>query len=350
VIAKPQAAELSNIIAWDSAMQRHSKVEIDNEATLLGEAARWLADAPPDALEIEALRSLADGRGMDFATTVLYQAVRRSERHGPTIAALEGASVDNQRLDADIVIVPGAFYREKTHTGADGHLVRKTATELGYRVEVVPLRSFGSVHGNAQILAEWLLQHGERPVVLVSHSKGSTEVRHALARTDAATVFRSVVGWVDLSGLFYGTPLVSWLRSQRVRWWLTRLLFWFKGYTFSALDEIDRCACPPWPGALECAPHLRVLHVVGFPLQRHLTAPLMQRGHRRLSPFGPNDGTIVLADVLALPGVVYPVWGADHYLRPSGRDMGELVARFLGYLAASSAPTRLTESGMKEYV
>ena len=61
--------------------------------------------------------------------------------------------------------------------------------------------------------------------------------------------------------------------------------------------------------------------------------PIVRRGYRRLSPLGPNDGTVLLEDVFALPGRVYPVWGADHYLRPAGRDMSQLVAGILGYLS-----------------
>ena len=51
-----------------------------------------------------------------------------------------------------------------------------------------------------------------------------------------------------------------------------------------------------------------------------------------MSPLGPSDGTILLEDVFALPGRVYPVWGADHYLQPAGRDMSKLVANILSYL------------------
>jgi hypothetical protein len=38
-----------------------------------------------------------------------------------------------------------------------------------------------------------------------------------------------------------------------------------------------------------------------------------------------------LADVCALPGLIYPLWGADHYLRPQA-DVRELVLAVLQYL------------------
>jgi hypothetical protein len=311
-----------------------------SETELLRQAADWLGGRPLDA---DGLRQLARQRGLDFATAVMYQSVRCSPRHRPLIANVDEPGQQTRPLDADILIVPGGFYKEKPETGADGRIIKESARRLGYATVTVPLHSFGTVERNASLLAEWLRQRGSRPMVLVSHSKGTTEIRQLLARPDAAELFRNVRAWIDLSGLFLGTPIIGWLRRHRVNWWLARLVFWWHGFAFSALDEIDREACPPWPGALDAAPHLDVIHVIGFPLERHLTMPIVQRGYRRLAPLGPNDGTILLEDFFSLPGRVYPVWGADHYLQPAGRDMSQLVAGILAYLADSASVTHAKE-------
>ena len=303
------------------------------EAEILRQAADWL---PNRQLDAASLRQLAGQRGLDFATAVLYHALRQSPRHGPLIARLDEPVQKTPMLDVEIVIVPGAFYKDKPETGADGRIIMESARRLGIATVTVPLRSFGTVAENAVLLADWLSQHTKRPVILVSHSKGTTEIRQLLARPDAADLFRWVRAWIDLSGLFFGTPIIGWLRRHRLNWLLVRLLFWWKGFAFSVLSEIDRAACPLWPGALEAVPHLDVIHVIGFPLERHLTMPIVRRGYRRLSPLGPNDGTVLLEDVFALPGRVYPVWGADHYLRPAGRDMSQLVAGILSYLAGGA--------------
>ena len=295
------------------------------ETTLLRDAADWLANRRLDAA---GLHQAASERGLDFATAVLYHALRQSPRHGPLMARLEQATpAAPASFAADIVIVPGAFYKEKPETGADGQIIKDIADRWQLPTTTVPLHSFGRVAANAAILADCLKQ-SDRQAVVVSHSKGTTEIRHLLARPDAGEIFRGVRAWVDLSGLFHGTPLVDWLRTHRLNWWLVRLLFWWKGFAIKALDDIAADACPPWPEALRAVPHLEVLHVVGFPLQRHLSTPLARRGQRRLAPLGPSDGTILLGDVLSLPGRVYPVWGADHYLRPqSGRDMRQSDGR-----------------------
>jgi hypothetical protein len=79
-------------------------------------------------------------------------------------------------------------------------------------------------------------------------------------------------------------------------------------------------------------PHLRLINVTGFPLRRHFTSKLLSRFHQRVASLGPNDGLVVLADVCGLPGLVYPVWGADHNLRPAW-DVRRLVAALAFYLA-----------------
>lgn len=312
-----------------------------SEADLLRRAATWPEYPGLNALTPEALRQVSARYGIDFATALLYQRLVSSSRHGPAIAAVSTAG-GRPNGEEQVVILPGAFYRASPQTGADGRLVREAAEQLGYPTALVPLNDFDRLDASADLLAGWLKRNADRPSILVSLSKGAADIRRALARPDAAVLFRPVRAWVDLSGLFFGTPLVNWLRRQRLRWWLIRLLFWYWGYPFGTLADLEHGTGPDLADLLAAAPHLRVIHVVGFPLRQHLTTPLSRRGHRRLSPLGPNDGTISLIDVLRLPGVVYPVWGADHYLRPGGQDLRPLVARILSYLALELAPAALT--------
>jgi hypothetical protein len=83
---------------------------------------------------------------------------------------------------------------------------------------------------------------------------------------------------------------------------------------------------------LKLPPGLTAVHVVGFPLRRHLSCRWARRGYRRLEPLGPSDGGgILLADAASRPGVVYPVWGADHYLRLGSR-LRPLLGQLLRYV------------------
>src|SRR5581483_1217551 len=207
---------------------------------------------------------------------------------------------------ATVVIVPGAFYREFPHTGADGRVVRAEAEALGFATDLVPLVSFGSLRTNARILCDWLARDRRDNLILASLSKGGADVKVALAQPGAAEAFRKVAFWVNLSGLLRGTPLAGWVLASRLRAWWFRLLFRWRGYDFSVIPDLAYGPGTPLDTPLRLPDHLRAIHVVGFPLARHLSNRLARRCYKRIRPLGPNDGAgIILADVCRLPGAVY---------------------------------------------
>jgi hypothetical protein len=308
----------------------------DDERTLLDRAARWPKHPHWSTLTEGVLRDIAQYQGIDFATALLYDRIVRSPEHGPMIEAMQTLPEQppaDFRLDANLVVVPGAFRVEFPHTGADGRLVREIAEGFGCRTELVPLPSLGSLAQDAHILCDWLAARPEEPIILASLSKGGSDVKTALALPDAADAFRNVVVWLNLSGMLQGTPLVPWLFASRVRTAWFRFLFWMRRYDFAVIPELARGPATPLAGRLRLPGNMRVIHVIGFPLLRHLSTPLARRCHRRIRECGPNDGAgIVLADTCRWPGWVYPVWAADHYLRPGGTDLTRLARRLLQYV------------------
>jgi hypothetical protein len=304
------------------------------ERDLLDRAARYPGFASCSDPTVEAVQELAAREGIDLATALVYDRLVRSPVHGPFLEKLQTlTSVPANGAPATVVIVPGAFYREFPHTGADGCAVRTEAEALGFTTDLVPLVSFGSLRTNADILRDWLAHDRRENLVLVSLSKGGADVKAALAEPGAARVFRKVAFWINLSGLLHGTPLVDWLFSRRLRRLWIRLLFWWRGFDFAVIPELARGPGTPLDMPLCLPDHMQAIHVVGFPLARHLSNRLARRCYRRVKSLGPNDGAgILLADVCQLPGLVYPVWGADHYLRPAGLDMKVLARQLLLYV------------------
>jgi hypothetical protein len=302
------------------------------ERGLLERAARWPGLPSCADLTAEAVQQVAAREGTDFATALLYDRVRRSPDHGPFIERVEAREgpTGPPRVPATVVIVPGAFYREYPRTGGNGWRVREEAKPLGFATDLVPTLSFGRLRTNARILCDWLKRDRRENLVLVSLSKGGADVKIALAEPDAGEAFRNVAFWVNLSGMLNGTPLVGWLFSRRLRVLWFRLLLGWRRYDFSVIPELARGPGTPLDGDLRLPAHLRAIHVAGFPLARHLTSGLARRCYRRVQALGPSDGAgILLADVCRLPGLVYPVWGADHYLRPDGRDVRAIARKLL---------------------
>jgi hypothetical protein len=301
---------------------------------VLGRAAEWPLDQGLTDLTPERLRAIAAAEGTDFATALLFDRIVRSAEHGTFIRRVNALADDGDTATAAntlLAIAPGAFYVEFPHTGADGRLLREEAARMGMRSELVPLRSFGRLADNARILTDWLsARPSDERIILVSLSKGGSDVKTALAGPAAGRVFRNVAVWINLSGLLRGTPLADWVFRNQLRTLWFRLLLWWRGYDFAVIRELSYGPGTPLAGDLRLPRHLRAMHVVGFPLERHLTNALARRCSRRVKSLGPNDGAgIVLADVARIAGSVYPVWGADHYLRPGGVDMRELARRLL---------------------
>jgi hypothetical protein len=285
--------------------------------------------------------------GIDAATARLYQSVLDSPVHGPFIRRiaeiLKRPVPSGWRPDATLAIVPGAFYRENPRSGADGHLVREQAERLGCQTALVPLESAGTVWQNARILCDWLLERSDRPVILVSLSKGGADLKMALEEPGADRAFENVVAWVSLCGILNGTPNADWLLSWNPAAVLTRLYYRATGQNLGFLDDLRYGPGRPLDFELRLPAHVQLISIVGFPLREHLTHGIARRCHHRMAPLGPNDAGLVLADVCALPGLIYPVWGADHYLKPK-TDVRELVAAVLQYLD-ETVPWQLSKSG-----
>jgi hypothetical protein len=266
--------------------------------------------------------------GVDAATRLFYDDVRGTEPHRSFIAAVDATdpAAPLPPTRARLLVAPAAFHREYPRLGADGAVVRAEARALGIPTALIPTRSTGGVRENARIVRDALAAEEDGSVVLVSLSKGGTEVRRALEEGGAPV--RKVRVWVNVCGLVRGTPLVDrvlagpWWRRVPVRAFLAR-----HRADMGMLRGLEH-----GPGGHAAAPPgVFVVNVVACPLSGH-TAGALARRHRLLGALGPNDGSTLLRDAVVEGGVIYPVWGADHYFRTPGAPA--LIRRILLHLGA----------------
>lgn len=313
----------------------------DNETALRARVAAF-AECPTLALlDAEKLREIAAREGVDFATALLYDRVQRADRQAAFIARIDElqqrGSAKGASRDTTIAIVPAAFYKEKPHSGADGRVVREAAARVGFHCELIPLGSTGTLAQNSTILLDWLKQHRGEKVILVSLCKGGADVKFALGAPGADRQFGKVQAWVNICGTLNGSPLAQWLLATKPRAFATWLFLKSRGRDFRFLQEITPSSSGPLCGPLRLLPAMQLINLVGFPLRGHLTNGFMRRCHKIISARGPNDGGVLLAEACRLPGLIYPVWGADHYLRPAARAQRILTA-VLDYLTVEPRP------------
>jgi hypothetical protein len=310
-------------------------MRIEDENALRVRAARCAEYSSLADLSSEAVRQIVNRQGVDFATALLYD--RASRAHASFIVQIDQFQRGGRRGNATVAIVPAAFHKEKPHSGADGRVVRQAAMDAGLPSETVPVLSTGTLRENSAILLNWLANRNDEKIILVSLCKGGADVKYALSDPKAAAAFRNVRAWLNVCGTLGGSPVAAWLVSRKLRFLATWLFFKCSGHNFEFLRELAPSPRGPLSSPPRIPNSMSLINVVGFPLRRHLTNSFMRACHSRIAPFGPNDGGVLLADVCQLPGFLYPVWGADHYLRPESRSRS-LLAAILEHLEESVLP------------
>lgn len=305
------------------------------------------------ALTPAVLAQLTREHGVDTATALWYDRVRSAEPHRAFIEAVEAVDADAALppTSARVLVAPAAFWREYPQFGADGAAVLAVARGLGMDAEMIRTPSTGSVSENARVIREALAKEADGSVILASLSKGGADVRVALEQDPAPT--RKVRAWINVCGLVHGTPLVDevldgpWWRRLAVRAFLAR---WRAG--FGLIRELRHGPGAPLAARAVAPAGVLVVNVVACPLGIH-TAGAITRRHRMLAALGPNDGSTLLHDAVVDGGVIYPVWGADHYFRTPEAPL--LIRRILlhlgdgGHLPArsdvESSPSRGESTG-----
>src|SRR5262245_19567358 len=100
---------------------------------LLARAAIYPGLATTAELNATRLREISHGHGIDFATALLYDRLLRDEGNREFFNVVSSGSTglaDN----VSFAIIPGAFYRHHTDTGADGARIVRLIRELGGQV------------------------------------------------------------------------------------------------------------------------------------------------------------------------------------------------------------------------
>ena len=280
----------------------------------------------------EVLAGLSERHGIDFATAFFYDRVCRSSEHAEFIRqvdAIEPNLTALPRVPGMLLVAPAAFWKEYPQFGGDGRLVRRVAGLFGMETGVAPVPSTASVMRAAEIIADTLRSSDDGEVVLASLSKGGADVRVAMQRWPELA--RKVRVWLQIAGLLHGTPVVNGLLSGS--WWRRGLVRGYLAHTRADpqfLRELTWGDSSLLSGCAVAPPGVRVINVVGFPMARHLRGNVAKR-HARMASLGPNDGSTLLRDAVVEGGLLYPLWGADHYMRVPGIE--RLLHRLFVYLA-----------------
>ncbi|HVI87297.1 MAG TPA: hypothetical protein VM659_03290 [Dongiaceae bacterium] len=304
-----------------------------DSVALAAEAEALLSQHWP--LSAQELLNLAGRDRPDLATMLLLRACYR-DGNGDFMRKVDALPRDLAPLETPIrlLIVPAFLFAEHPELAIDGALIKDIADRLGAETEIVPIDSRGISAANGRLIADHLCRQSDKPTWMLSISKGTSDARAALHQLGGWPA--RLKGWVDVSGIFSGTPIADWWTEEMVRRWLLKLFFGFTNLPFDTLLEMRRDA-PLWQSPVVPPSTDRLIHILGFP-PPWCVEPRMERNYRRLlATDGPNDGLTPLAGAFDYPGRLVPVWGADHFMRLP--DLASLIYRTIHMIAAVEAGT-----------
>lgn len=283
--------------------------------------------------ELPDRRSLAaynEEFGNELATAILYQAIVNSRANSDFIGSIDAIPEFDETFEpavgGRILVVPAMYYLEHPELGSSGDIVVKVARSLGIEAEIVPVGSLASVRQNGEIVADAIAASAERTVVFTI-SKGASDFRYALQHLSPELTNR-VRAWVNISGTLHGSAYVDSMLEGGLK------RFWFQGVCraigadFGCLDEL-RTTHAYWNEPMALPSTVEVLNVLPLSLLSHCHIKLAPR-YRKLAAIGPNDGVMLPHDSIHLPGLIYPLWGCDHFVRTP--RIGTLLSRLIRYL------------------
>lgn len=258
---------------------------------------------------------------VDRRTRALLEQVQARDDTTAVDSALAG-TLQAPADRATIGLVPGVLYREHPETGGDGRRVHEICRRLGLDFRLIPCDERGRTEANAALILDWI-EYAPKPLLLISLSRGSLELRRALATRPE--LFDGVIGWISVSGLPLGCAGVDAILAISWRRLALKIFFKLKGRQWGALTDLCRGTTPA--ASIERPPGMGFLQIAGFPMRSDITEGKARRSHQRLAP-RPSDGFVWLDELTELGGTVVPVAGADHYL--SHDDIDTHLAGLIG--------------------
>lgn len=292
-----------------------------------------------DTVGSDGLAGLLDGKddlSHDLKTMLLYRACFRDE-NGAFLDRVNRLPVPDQPVGQgrNLLIVPGMNFVKHPETGASGDLVAAIGRRLGFDVGILKVQPMGSTSENAALLEQQLRARPPDPVWVISLSKGTADFRGALSGLGGWP--RWLSGWVNLSGVFQGTPVANRITGSRDLPTLAlRALIAVGNLVARNIPEM-RTDSALWAASVAPPQPDRLVHVIGYPPAWTVEMRISHHYKWLAKHFGPNDGVIPLSECLDYPGRIYPVWGADHFMR--GPDLARLVYRLLHYVAIQGNQT-----------
>jgi hypothetical protein len=277
----------------------------------------------PDRSE---LKHLSDDFSVDFAALYLADQIARTpinrrfrddfdQAYEYTRKALPEGRVrlPATATDYEWVFVPTYLYKRFLAAGSDMAVPRAALQKVGLTCHFVETDDDGAIETNADIVvaATRALAQTNRRLVLVSASKSGPEVALALTKLRPAES-RHVAAWINIVGALQGTPMVD----ERL---LPELEFFVGKVDAAGTESLTTARSRQRFHSFHIPDHVLVINYFGIPVTGSISFYARQ-GFFPLRKYGPNDGLVLLSDMIFPGGVTLAELGSDHFLRNRPTD------------------------------
>jgi len=214
----------------------------------------------------------------------------------------------------DVLFVPTYLYKRITFTGADMAVPREALQKVGFTCYFVETQDDGPIEANADLVAAAIRARAPsgRPLIIVSASKSGPEVALALTRLGAAET-RHVVAWINTVGALQGTPLID----DRV---LPEVEFIVGKVNPAGVASMSATRSRERFESFHVPKHVFVVNYFGIPTVGSISF-MARKGFFPLRKYGPNDGIVLLPDMIFPGGVTLTEVGSDHLRLNSHLDI-----------------------------
>jgi hypothetical protein len=170
------------------------------------------------------------------------------------------------------------------------------------------------VEANADIVAAAIRAHArsDRRLIILSASKSGPEVALALTKLGPAET-RHVAAWINAMGALQGTPLVD----DRL---FPDLEIFMGKVDVAGTESMATPRSRRRFDSFRIPEHVLVVNYFGVPVIGSVSF-LARTSYLPLRKYGPNDGTVLLPDMIFPGGVTLTELGSDHFMSRKPLDI-----------------------------
>ena len=214
----------------------------------------------------------------------------------------------------DLLIVPTFLYTRANFTGADMAAPREALSQAGFHCYFVNTVDDGPIESNAEIIMAAIRAHSSigRRLIIISASKSGPEVALALTRLGEAES-GGVAAWINAVGALQGTPLIDDDALPEIEFFVGKV-------DKAGVESMSAKRSRKRFEMFRVPKHVLVINYFGIPLTS--TVSFRARwGFYPMKKYGPNDGMVLLADMIYPGGITLAELGSDHFMMDRHLDI-----------------------------